>query len=52
MSHESLKKQSSWNLMLREIHCEINVKLVFYEILWKKNFTVYPSLTDEDMLLK
>ena len=26
------------------IHCEINVKLVFHEILWKKNFTVYPSL--------
>ena len=27
-----------------KIHCEINVKLVFHEILWKKNFTVYPSL--------
>ena len=26
------------------VHCEINVKLVFHEILWKKNFTVYPSL--------
>ena len=26
------------------IHCEINVKLVFHEILWKKNFTVYPFL--------
>ena len=27
-----------------KIHCEINVKLVFHEILWKKKFTVYPSL--------
>ena len=27
-----------------KIHCEINVKLVFHEILWKKNLTVYPSL--------
>ena len=26
------------------IHSEIDVKLVFHEILWKKNFTVYPSL--------
>ena len=24
-----------------KIHCEINVKLVIYEVLWKKNFTVY-----------
>ena len=31
MFHESLKKQ-------------FNVKLVFHEILWKKNLTVYPSL--------
>ena len=29
-----------------KIHCEINVKLVFHEILWKKNFTVYPSLNE------
>ena len=28
---ESSKKQFSWNLMLR--HCEIDVKLVFHEIL-------------------
>ena len=27
-----------------KIHREINVKLVFYEILWKKNFTVYPPI--------
>ena len=27
-----------------KIHCEINFKLVFHERLWKKNFTVYPSL--------
>ena len=27
-----------------KIHCEINVELVFHEILRKKNFTVYPSL--------
>ena len=26
-----------------KIHCEINVKLVFHEILWKKDFTAYPS---------
>ena len=25
------------------MHCEISVKLVFHEILWKKDFTVYPS---------
>ena len=41
MYHESIEKQ--FNI---KIHCEINVKLVFHEIqiLWKKNFTVYPSL--------
>ena len=27
-----------------KIHCEIKVKLVFHEILRKKNFTVYRSL--------
>ena len=27
-----------------KIHCEINIKTVFHEILWKKNLTVYPSL--------
>ena len=27
-----------------KIHCEINIKLVFHEILGKKNFTGYPSL--------
>ena len=27
-----------------KIHCKTNVKLVFQEILWKKNFTVYLSL--------
>ena len=26
-----------------KIHCEINVNLWTHEILWKKNFTVYPS---------
>ena len=26
------------------IHFEINVELEFHETLWKKNFTVYPSL--------
>ena len=31
MFHGSLKKQFSWNLMLR--YTEINVKLVFHEIL-------------------
>ena len=36
--------------MLR--HCEINVKLVFHEIIWKKNFTVYPSLKEGKKLLK
>ena len=40
--HGSLRKQFNWNLMLR--HTEINAKLVFHEILWNKNFTVYPSL--------
>ena len=38
---ESLKKR--FNV---KIHCEINVKLVIHEILWKENFTVYPSLYD------
>ena len=41
MFHEILEKQFNWNLMLR---CEFSIKLVFHEILWKKNFTVYPSL--------
>ena len=27
-----------------KIHCEINVKLVFHEILWNKNLTLYLSL--------
>ena len=27
-----------------KIHCEIDVKLVFHEILGKKNSTAYPSL--------
>ena len=43
----------SWNLKKTvsleynvKAHCEINVKLVFHEILWKKNFTVYPSLKE------
>ena len=26
------------------MHFEVNVKLVLHEALWKKNFTVYPSL--------
>ena len=33
------------------IHCEIIVELVFHEILWKKHFTVYPSL-NRDLLLE
>ena len=40
MFHESIDKQFNWDF---KIHCEINVKLIFHEILWKKNFTVYPS---------
>ena len=41
MFHESLKTVSlEFNVKIR---CEINVKLVFHEIFWKKNFTVYPS---------
>ena len=27
-----------------KIHCETTVKLVYHEMPWKKNFTVYPSL--------
>ena len=36
------------------IHCKTNVKLVIHEILWKKNFTVYPSLyhTEKITVLK
>ena len=48
MFYESLEKQFSWNLML---HREINVKLVFHEILRKKNFSVYPSLPLRKILL-
>ena len=39
LRRERVKKQFNWNL-----HCEINVKLIFHEILWRENFTVYPSL--------
>ena len=31
------------------MHREINVKLVFHEMLWKKNFTAYPSLNVSHM---
>ena len=43
MFHESVKKtvQLEFNV---KIHCEIKVKLVFHEILWKKNSTVDHSL--------
>ena len=34
-------RKSQYNV---KIHCEINIKLVFHEMTWKKNFTVYPSL--------
>ena len=30
--------------MLANMHYEIHVKLVFYEILWNKIFTVYPCI--------
>ena len=34
--------------MTREaVSCEINVKLVFHEMPWKKNFIAYPSLYTE-----
>ena len=32
-----------WNVSWKFL-CWINVKLVFHEMLWKKNFTGYPSL--------
>ena len=42
--HEAFKKQFRWKLMLANMHYEIHVKLVFYEILWNKVFTVYPCI--------
>ena len=32
MFHESVKKQFNWEFKVK-IHCKINVKLVFHEIL-------------------
>ena len=40
----SFEEVLHWTEFNVKIHCEIDVKLVFHEILWKKNFIVYPSL--------